>query len=489
MSFSNTPYHEANIEKMMPFSCTSQSNDQAVPHRIKFSNNRREEENVDEEEEEYDHEFVDNNDDNNNDDLDSKLTWSTPSIETSTVQAFVGNKYKQELTHYSTYNVVPCRDTLHKNQGYRMEDYGLVHCFNDSCTLLVVCDGHGSVSYAPGRFIGGYECARFAAHYLLRKMKKEFKKNQLSVDIPSFLSSLFDNLQRRLCKHIVSKTQESKIDGFHFQSLDIIDTEPCIIDKTVKWEQDVLYPLHVYDCENQSDVFQDDNDNNHSTREPYEIIDYGTTCTCVLILDDDLYIAQVGDSDVYLYNGTESNVIKLTCDHSVNNANEIKRISNATNSNILNISKHYFEFLTPLHPYTNLTITRKIMPSRSLGHSFLSQYGITHVPTVIHVKLKPHDVIITGTDGLWNLPNIHFYIMDALRECANINDASRRISRLVLDKFIRPASSSSPLNKKQNRKPITISRIDNMQEYQVHYTPCNEKLLVDNGLFVLAQIK
>lgn len=522
-----------------------------------------------------------------------------------------------------------------------MEDYGITHYFSPTKLAVLVCDGHGSICYAPGRYIGGYESARFVTQYILSRLKKHFETHAFETNVEHMIRDIFDETQSCLLRHMVEYKEKSKIDGFHFKH---VPEDAFVHDK----EQE-KQPFYAFEKNDRSTTRQ------HALVFPQltsrckskkTIIDYGTTATLVLIINHDVYVANVGDSDVYLYephclNGSHSacnsfhstamepghtlapttvtattntttivtaanttdvanatiaprlddtslndqprnetttavattamnnlclnpcsektsvthhpqavnierfepvitnpsissshsplfplfptnhttplltadnsssqhvffynnqynDVIpslpqpyciwRLTSEHSIHSSRECKRIQKCAGSSVV-IKHPYFEFHTPsspvnvpqymdlkftvnnssttdnsflLHsqdntsipfnqslssiaydlqqksrlqenialmhhvytqnnPYNRLPstssswITRRLMPSRSLGHAFLFQYGVSHRPAITVTKVSSGDWIIAGTDGFWDRPGIQYKIMNQLK--------------------------------------------------------------------------
>lgn len=316
-------------------------------------------------------------------------------VECGPIQAFVGNKYEQDLTEYTTINTVRVPD--HPTRAYRMEDYGMTYQFTDSIVAAVVSDGHGSMMLAPGRYVGGYESARYVTQYLIARLIREYEEHGFNTDICAMIQDAFRDTQQSLCKHMIEYTHESKVDGFHFRQMPL---ESDVHDKHIycyhhhrstttedksathgrqrrrhrhSHHQHVdhyryqhcpsssIVPIRSHCCNVQErdtkndhttihadrlslaslssssldrsslcssqssldDVSSDGGRDNSSTRhnrllsttiypcylkkhanDPHNrtaIIDYGTTTSLVLIIGRALYVAHVGDSDVYLY--------------------------------------------------------------------------------------------------------------------------------------------------------------------------------------------
>lgn len=99
----------------------------------------------------------------------------------------------------------------------------------------------------------------------------------------------------------------------------------------------------------------------------------GTTCVAATIIDKTLYVANVGDSRLYIVNST---ITQITEDHSL--VEEMIRQGEITRDDIKN------------HPNKNI-ITRAIGANSSL------------VPDYFEVELKENDIVLLCSDGLTNM--------------------------------------------------------------------------------------
>src|SRR5690606_31722112 len=141
-------------------------------------------------------------------------------------------------------------------------------------------------------------------------------------------------------------------------------------------------------------IYYDLNDNKKS------MLESGATLTISLLIKNDdnsyhLYTSHVGDTKVMLYRPSNGNLIKkvLTDEHSTNNKNDIERVK----KHGLQASGRYF---IPV-----LNSERGLMPSRSIGHPYLSNFGISEYPFISAEELYKNDVVIFASDGLWDLNN------------------------------------------------------------------------------------
>lgn len=340
-------------------------------------------------------------------------------VELGPIQSFVGNKYSQILTSNTPKNV---QKDAHSKFGFRMEDYCVINEYVKGKTIsIVICDGHGSVEVAPGLEIGGYESARFTAHLMSKKLKSHYENHQFQIDIKKMIRTVFDETQHELYNQMVNKIYSSEVDGIVFQ-------------------QEIWKPH--FDTKSHKNL-------NHTNYYFYQntetqktsLIDYGTTCTLVLIVNQHLYVAHVGDSDVFLYdsiqckNATPHSVVhtlKLTRDHSVSSSSEVKRI--LKHSPYCKIHGVYFQFDFPHIEGQNYS--KSIMPSRSMGHPFLSQFGIIHQPSIVDTSIHVGDCIIVGTDGLWTLNGIQNKIVRLIKKCkSTIQLSNELLQEIEKDQF------------------------------------------------------
>lgn len=125
-------------------------------------------------------------------------------------------------------------------------------------------------------------------------------------------------------------------------------------------------------------------------------LDSGTTLTtCLIYKENDKYClltGHVGDSHAFILRERDGiETFFVTDDHSVNNKKEVERCDKEG----LIAEGPYF--------YQKKGGSRGLMPSRALGHPILSNYGISIAPHISKVYLEKGDIVIVGSDGLWDL--------------------------------------------------------------------------------------
>jgi protein phosphatase len=142
----------------------------------------------------------------------------------------------------------------------------------------------------------------------------------------------------------------------------------------------------------------------------------GSTVTAVLIQNNNAYIANVGDSRTYLLRGKK--LAPVTRDHSL--------VARLVESNQIEADEIY------THPQRNL-----IYRSLGAGHK-------TVEVDIFHETLKPNDVLLLCSDGLWEMvhtPDLLRLlseesspqkICDQLIDLANANGGEDNITAVVV---------------------------------------------------------
>lgn len=125
----------------------------------------------------------------------------------------------------------------------------------------------------------------------------------------------------------------------------------------------------------------------------------GTTLTATLFIDDLLYIGHIGDSRAYLIR--ENTIKLLTNDHSL--VGELLRKGELTESEAYR------------HPHRNI-LTRALGTEKEVEIDF-NEY-----------KIKPGDIILLCTDGLYNLVNDDEILAEVM---GNGSDLKKTVNRLV----------------------------------------------------------
>ena len=123
----------------------------------------------------------------------------------------------------------------------------------------------------------------------------------------------------------------------------------------------------------------------------------GSTCICSLFIDNDLYIANVGDSRCIIGN-TDNELLFETIDHKPSEATELKRIEN-NGGKIMNID-------VP-RVYINENVNGLAM-SRAIGDLSYKQgknIVIADPDVTFRNIISTNEFIIMASDGLWDVVN------------------------------------------------------------------------------------
>lgn len=129
-------------------------------------------------------------------------------------------------------------------------------------------------------------------------------------------------------------------------------------------------------------------------------IDFGTTCTVVLVsyTTNKATLAYVGDSDVYSFIPQTLPIQRTQHLHTVQNRREserLQRISHATRG-AANVKGSKW-----IYPRLPNQSGIAIVPVRSIGHAVGAHWGVTWYPDIISWSIQPNEVIIAATDGFW----------------------------------------------------------------------------------------
>jgi integrin-linked kinase-associated serine/threonine phosphatase 2C len=132
----------------------------------------------------------------------------------------------------------------------------------------------------------------------------------------------------------------------------------------------------------------------------------GTTCTCVLIKGETLFVANVGDSRAVLGRISETNrlAIELTQDHRPYVKGERERVVRA-GGKVKRLTNKQGELSGPLRVWADqhgpgLALTR------SLGDFMSKKIGFSSKPVIEKLSLKEFDhFLVIATDGLWDVLN------------------------------------------------------------------------------------
>jgi serine/threonine protein phosphatase PrpC len=333
----------------------------------------------------------------------------TAAMMSAAVVTDVGDKYVQ---HYdpdlTPTNVVPQAASAHL--GNRMEDVASVETLPNGAQLIVVADGHGAssmVSQSRDReciLVGGYEAAALAVAAVrayINGMADSCNFACLPDDgVSIMMSHAFRYAQTRLeqetergCDEVEHPlgaghpASRSLIDGWYFGHHRLatgaaLPGERWRVVKKVKRAVRPTQPAAVF----------------YVTSDGVEVpCEHGCTMTVALIVplfsgQTAVFVAHAGDSAAVLYHAGGFPE-RLTGDHTTANNEEKTRMARHG----MHKEGRYFVL-----DDRDTGLRSKIMPSRSLGHSFLSHFGVTWIPEVKIFRMREGDVLVVASDGLWD---------------------------------------------------------------------------------------
>jgi len=140
----------------------------------------------------------------------------------------------------------------------------------------------------------------------------------------------------------------------------------------------------------------------------------GTTATLILIKDNKIYCANVGDSKAYIiYDKTYK---QISNDHKCTNEDERKRINEIGGKIIKN------------------RVMGQLILTRTLGDLYVKQFGVINTPdiNVYDINETIHYVII-ASDGVWDVVDLDT-ITNMGKEGKNVGEFCKDIVKLALNK-------------------------------------------------------
>jgi serine/threonine protein phosphatase PrpC len=116
----------------------------------------------------------------------------------------------------------------------------------------------------------------------------------------------------------------------------------------------------------------------------YDSENTGSTATIVLIQDNKIYCANVGDSRAYIiYNNS---IKQITVDHKCSIPEEAERIMNAGGK------------------ITKNRVQGQLVLTRSLGDLYVKKYGVTNLPDISVNKIDNNvKYVVIASDGIWDV--------------------------------------------------------------------------------------
>ncbi|KAL5558754.1 hypothetical protein UlMin_034965 [Ulmus minor] len=159
-------------------------------------------------------------------------------------------------------------------------------------------------------------------------------------------------------------------------------------DDSQKWKEDVVSAFRVMDKE-------------IKLQENLDCSCSGTTAVVVIRQDEDLIIANLGDSRAILGTTTENglSVVQLTTDLKPGLPSEAERITNC-NGRVLAL-KHEPHIQRVWLPHED---SPGLAMSRSFGDFLLKDHGIIAIPDVSHRRISSEDqFVVLASDGVWDV--------------------------------------------------------------------------------------
>ena len=142
----------------------------------------------------------------------------------------------------------------------------------------------------------------------------------------------------------------------------------------------------------------------------------GSTATVILIDNNNLYCANVGDSQCYYI--SKEKIIKLTKIHNCNDLKEVERIK----------KKNGIIFQNRIFGCINLT--------RTIGDIEFKEYGVTCIPDISKEILSENNskYIILGSDGVWDVIDENDIINIEKKYGNNCKDFCKKIIKTAIEK-------------------------------------------------------
>ncbi|KAF8821247.1 protein phosphatase 2c containing protein [Cardiosporidium cionae] len=164
----------------------------------------------------------------------------------------------------------------------------------------------------------------------------------------------------------------------------------------------------------------------------------GSTCTLVLILQNTIYTANVGDSRVIVgsFRNGKWSAKPLSDDHKPNRPDEWDRIVEA-GGRIEPLCCRSNEFIGPPRVWLPSILLPGLAMSRSMGDTIAASVGVSSEPEFVDYTLSVDDkFIILATDGVWE-----FLSNDEAVEIVTpfyiANDIERACDNIVKESFVR----------------------------------------------------
>ena len=162
----------------------------------------------------------------------------------------------------------------------------------------------------------------------------------------------------------------------------------------------------------------------------------GTTLNAILIVHNNVFVCNVGDSRSVMASGKNfSNIIELSEDHKPENENERKRIL-SKNGRIEQMKDEDGIPYGPLRVWLMNENLPGLAMTRSIGDMFGASIGITWRPSMVIKKLEPLEsaILFVASDGVWEVVENYEVMLEAKMFWAdkNIEGACDNIMSEVL---------------------------------------------------------
>lgn len=146
----------------------------------------------------------------------------------------------------------------------------------------------------------------------------------------------------------------------------------------------------------------------------------GTTAVIMLIFQQTLWTANVGDSRAFILSG--ENVIQITEDQKPGNPKYAAEIENLGG---------YVGYING-NPYTN----RSLAMARSIGDHDMEK-GISPLPEITYYPLSQIDTIVAATDGLFDVGGTHQIGHTVLKEDKPLHKVAEQVIQTAYNLFSR----------------------------------------------------
>ncbi len=144
----------------------------------------------------------------------------------------------------------------------------------------------------------------------------------------------------------------------------------------------------------------------------------GTTAVCILQIENELFIANIGDSRAVMCNieGGEISAMELSNDHKPYNPIEKERIERSGGDVAPKEGT-----MGPLRVWRRDEESPGLAVTRTMGDLVGHKIGVSSEPEVEYWKLMPEDYfIVLGSDGIWDVMSSAEVVGYIIRECEDI---------------------------------------------------------------------